>query len=126
RVSEHAVVSRLRPQRVPLSGGSVPGQLLWPTSHRPASRSARSERVPVGRSARSPLPCRVALIASSSWSHAFLTRKNYLLYPDIEADRTLYNALQAGDYAAWRERPLSAIEDSGPQGGLCLVVPHGG
>ena len=34
----------------------------------------------------------VALIASSSWSHAFLTPKNHLLYPDVEADRALYRA----------------------------------
>ena len=60
-------------------------------------------------------PYRVALIASSSWSHAFLTPKHYLLYPDVEADRALYEALQAGDYAKWRQRPLSAIEDSGQQ-----------
>jgi len=69
-------------------------------------------------------PYRVALIASSSWSHAFLTPKHYLLYPDVEADRTLYEALQAGDYAAWRQRPLSAIEDSGQQevlNWMCLV-----
>ena len=69
-------------------------------------------------------PWRVALIASSSWSHAFLTRKHYLLYPDIDADRALYNALQVGDYAAWRERPLSAVEDSGQQeilNWMCLM-----
>jgi hypothetical protein len=69
-------------------------------------------------------PWRVALIASSSWSHAFLTPKHYLLYPDVEADRALYDALQAGDYATWRERPLSAIEDSGQQemlNWMCLV-----
>ena len=38
--------------------------------------------------------------------------------------RALYNALQAGDYAAWRERPLSAIEDSGQQeilNWMCLM-----
>jgi hypothetical protein len=69
-------------------------------------------------------PWRVALIASSSWSHAFLTPKNYLLYPDVEADRALYEALQAADYATWRQRPLSAIEDSGQQevlNWMCLV-----
>ena len=67
---------------------------------------------------------RVALIASSSWSHAFLTPKHYLLYPDVEADRALYDALQAADYATWRQRPLSAIEDSGQQevlNWMCLV-----
>ena len=69
-------------------------------------------------------PWRVALIASSSWSHAFLTPKHYLLYPDVDADRALYDALQAADYATWRQRPLSAIEDSGQQemlNWMCLV-----
>jgi len=36
-------------------------------------------------------PWRVALVASSSWSHAFLTPKNHLLYPDVTADRALYD-----------------------------------
>ncbi len=69
-------------------------------------------------------PYRVALIASSSWSHAFLTPKNYLLYPDVPADRGLYDALVKSDYAAWRERPLSAVEDSGQQeilNWMCLM-----
>ena len=60
-------------------------------------------------------PWRVALIASSSWSHAFLTRKTYFLYPDIPGDRALYEALRTGDYATWRQTPLSAIEESGQQ-----------
>ena len=58
-------------------------------------------------------PWRTALVASSSWSHAFLTDKHHQLYPDIEADRRLYEALARGDYDSWRERPLSAIEESG-------------
>jgi hypothetical protein len=58
-------------------------------------------------------PWRVAVIASSSWSHAFLTAKNYYLYPDIPADRALYEALRDGDYTTWRNTPLHAIEDSG-------------
>jgi len=60
-------------------------------------------------------PWRTALIASSSWSHAFLTDKNYQLYPDIEADRRLYEALRVGDYETWRKTPLEAIESSGQQ-----------
>src|SRR3989441_225362 len=47
--------------------------------------------------------------------HAFLTAKNYFLYPDIPADRVLYGALQRGDWATWRETPLSAMEESGQQ-----------
>ena len=60
-------------------------------------------------------PWRVALIASSSWSHAFLTPKHHLLYPDVEADRAMYATLRAGNYEAWRQTPLAAIEDSGQQ-----------
>jgi hypothetical protein len=60
-------------------------------------------------------PWRTALIASSSWSHAFLTDKHQQLYPDIEADRRLYEALRIGDYDAWRKTPLDAIEASGQQ-----------
>jgi Catalytic LigB subunit of aromatic ring-opening dioxygenase len=58
-------------------------------------------------------PWRVALVASSSWSHAFLTRKNYYLHPDHEADQLLYAALQRGDYETWRQHPLAAVEASG-------------
>jgi hypothetical protein len=60
-------------------------------------------------------PWRTALIASSSWSHAFLTDKHHQLYPDIEADRRMYEALRRGDYEAWRRTPLADIEDSGQQ-----------
>jgi hypothetical protein len=60
-------------------------------------------------------PWRIALIASSSWSHAFLTAKHHFLYPDVDADRALYEALRAGDYATWRTTPLTAIEESGQQ-----------
>jgi hypothetical protein len=69
-------------------------------------------------------PWRVALVASSSWSHAFLTRKNYHLYPDEDADRELYEALRDGDYGIWRSRTLSELEVSGQQEMLnwyCLV-----
>jgi hypothetical protein len=69
-------------------------------------------------------PWRVVLMASSGWSHAFLTAKNHLLYPDTPADRVLYDSLRSGDYQAWRNRKLSAIEDSGQQeilNWMCLV-----
>jgi hypothetical protein len=60
-------------------------------------------------------PWRTALVASSSWSHAFLTDKHHQLYPDIAADRRLYEALRRGDYETWRATSLDAIEDSGQQ-----------
>jgi hypothetical protein len=58
-------------------------------------------------------PWRVALVASASWSHAFMTRKNSFLYPDTDADRRLFDALKAGDYDIWRSVTLSQIEESG-------------
>jgi hypothetical protein len=60
-------------------------------------------------------PWRVALMASSGWSHAFLTAKNHFLYPDTPADRKMYDALRTGQYREWRNYPASAVEDSGQQ-----------
>ncbi len=48
-------------------------------------------------------PHRVALVASSSWSHAFLVDEAWHLRPDTAADRRLYAALAAGDYGSWLE-----------------------
>ena len=56
---------------------------------------------------------RVAFVASSSWSHAFLTRKNFFLYPDVEADKQLFADLVEGRYSRWRERTSAEIEDCG-------------
>jgi hypothetical protein len=69
-------------------------------------------------------PWRVALVASSSWSHAFLTDKHHQLYPDTAADRRLHAALRTGDYEAWRRTPLADIEASGQQEMLnwCLLA----
>jgi hypothetical protein len=58
-------------------------------------------------------PWRTALVASSSWSHSFLTEKNYQLWPDVDADRRLYQALVAGDYDTWRRTTTDQIEDTG-------------
>ena len=69
-------------------------------------------------------PYRVALLASSGWSHAFLTGKNYYLYPDTPADRQMYEHLRNGNYDAWRSYSGPAVEDSGQQeilNWMCLV-----
>ncbi|MGE5537868.1 MAG: extradiol ring-cleavage dioxygenase [Gemmatimonas sp.] len=58
-------------------------------------------------------PWRVALVASSSFSHGFLTAKNHFLYPDVETDRVRFAELKRGDYTAWRDLPLSTLEASG-------------
>ena len=60
-----------------------------------------------------PSPWRVALVASASFSHGFLTEKNHFLYPDLDADLARFAELEAGNYLAWRDLQLSALEDSG-------------
>jgi hypothetical protein len=69
-------------------------------------------------------PYRVALLASSGWSHAFLVAKHHFLYPDTAADRRMYDRLCAGDYGAWRSYSGRAVEESGQQeilNWMCLV-----
>lgn len=58
-------------------------------------------------------PWRVALVASSSWSHASLTAKHGRLYPNVASDRRLLDDLQSGRFAGWGELPLERIEEAG-------------
>ncbi len=58
-------------------------------------------------------PWRVALIGSSSWSHAFLTKKTHELHPDLESDRARLAELRGGRLARWRDLSLAQIEDAG-------------
>jgi Catalytic LigB subunit of aromatic ring-opening dioxygenase len=58
---------------------------------------------------------RVALVASSGWSHAFLTDKNSRLWPDVESDRSYFDAMIAGDLDRWHNATLPALEESGQQ-----------
>jgi Catalytic LigB subunit of aromatic ring-opening dioxygenase len=60
-------------------------------------------------------PWRVAIVASSSWSHAFLTDKTWRLRPDTPSDRAHYDALVAGNYAYWENTTTTSIEDAGQQ-----------
>ena len=60
-------------------------------------------------------PYRVALLASSGWSHAFLTEKNNFLWPDTPADRRMYEALKSSDWKTWRDMTGAAVEDNGQQ-----------
>ena len=58
-------------------------------------------------------PWRAVVIGSSSWSHAFLTRKNHGLYPDVESDRVRFGELKAGRQTAWRDLRLDGLVDAG-------------
>jgi hypothetical protein len=93
-------------------GNPPTGDLLDPPSPSPA------RCFDLGRATARVLldsPWRVALVASASWSHGFLAACNRYLYPDVASDRKLFEALQDGDYDAWRSYPLSAIVQSGQQ-----------
>lgn len=56
---------------------------------------------------------RVALVASSSWSHAFLYDQGWHLRPDTESDQKLWDAMLAEDYGTWNERTSREIIESG-------------
>jgi hypothetical protein len=58
-------------------------------------------------------PWRVALISSSSWSHAFLTEKNHWLWPDTVSDRARFEELRDGRFARWRELTTPDVEAAG-------------
>lgn len=58
---------------------------------------------------------RVALIASSSWSHAFLNDSTYRLMPVFDFDKQMYAALQKNDYEYRRSRKLNELVETGNQ-----------
>jgi len=58
-------------------------------------------------------PWRVALVATSSWSHGSLTMKHQRLYPDIAADRRHYAELVDDRLADWARLDLAQLEASG-------------
>lgn len=60
-------------------------------------------------------PGRIALLASSSWSHAFLVDHTWRLRPDTVADRELYQALENGNFHYWRTRRTADFEAAGQQ-----------
>ena len=74
-------------------------------------------------------PERFVVMASSGWSHAFLTAKNNWLWPDQAFDRARFKELQEGNHCHWQNLETAAIEDAGSQefkNWICLagVVPE--
>jgi hypothetical protein len=58
-------------------------------------------------------PYLVAVIASSSWSHCFLSPTNGYMWPDHQADRTLFDALANTNHDVWRQRTREQMEQAG-------------
>ncbi len=58
-------------------------------------------------------PWRVAVVASSSWSHGSLTAKHDRLFPDIDADRARFADLGNGGFTGWDRLDLHQIEEAG-------------
>ncbi len=58
-------------------------------------------------------PWRVALIASSSWSHAFLNEETTRMQPNVEFDRKMFAELKSGNLEAFRNLPLATLEATG-------------
>jgi hypothetical protein len=58
---------------------------------------------------------RVAVVASSSWSHAFLNDKGWHLWPDEQADVRLYDALVRTDYDTWLGIGTADLVNAGQQ-----------
>jgi hypothetical protein len=78
----------------------------------PSPRRCFDLGVAIGKILRDS-PWRVALVATASFSHAFLTDKNHRFYPDVPADRLRFGELKSGNFQAWRDLSLSTLEDSG-------------
>lgn len=60
-------------------------------------------------------PWRVALVGSSSWSHAFLYEESHHLHPAMDSDRTYFKDLVSGDYTSWKATKLEDLERFGQQ-----------
>ncbi len=58
-------------------------------------------------------PYRTVIMASSSWSHCFLSPNSGYVVPDFESDRMMLDALRAGDYDTWRNRRIEDVEAAG-------------
>ena len=60
-------------------------------------------------------PGKYVIMASSGWSHAFLTAKHDWLWPDLETDSQRVNDLRDGRQEGWANLSNAEIHDCGEQ-----------
>ncbi len=58
-------------------------------------------------------PYKSVIMASSSWSHCFLSSNTGYVVPDFESDRRMLEALEEGDYDFWKRRTMDEVEGAG-------------
>jgi hypothetical protein len=58
-------------------------------------------------------PYRTVIMASSSWSHCFLSPNAGYVVPDQKSDAMMLDALKKGDYEFWRRRTIAEVEAAG-------------
>ena len=58
-------------------------------------------------------PYKSVIMASSSWSHCFLSSNTGYVVPDFESDRRMLEALKEGDYDFWKRRTMDEVEGAG-------------
>ena len=61
------------------------------------------------------MPGRYVIMATSGWSHAFLTAKHSYLYPDVEADRRHLADLREATFGDWAKITNDEIDNAGDQ-----------
>jgi hypothetical protein len=89
---------------------SIEGLSVAPPAPSPSRCFALGQEI--GRILRES-PYRVAVVGSSSWSHAFLTPKNHLLWPDIDSDRLRLAELEQSRHREWADLTLDQVRDAG-------------
>ena len=101
----------------------------WDDSTRPDPPSPSPRRMMAVGSALAEViassELRIALVASSSWSHAFMCDKTHRLRPDTPADRLLFDLMTRGRYDELSDYALAEVEDSGQQEVLNWFVLFG-
>jgi hypothetical protein len=90
----------------------APGEVAEPDPPGPTPARCFDLGASVARAAKAS-PWRVALVASSSWSHAFLTEKTNYVLPDMDSDRLHFAQLRDNNLAEWRKLTTEGIEGSG-------------